>query len=60
MWGDKKELFVLIKPLPGSTLKNTVDALDEMTINDVTRYAILPPTDPIDSLVALRVNQKRK
>jgi biopolymer transport protein ExbD len=63
-WGldDKgqSQLFVMIKPLPGSTLKNTVDALDEMAINGVSRYAILAPSDPIDSLVALRVNQKRK
>ncbi len=58
---DKKdELFVMIKPLPGSKLKNTVDVLDEMTISGVKRYAILEPNDPIDSLVALRINQKRK
>ena len=58
---DKKdELFVMIKPLPGSKLKNTVDVLDEMTISDVKRYAILEANDPIDSLVALRVGQKRK
>ena len=31
-----------------------------MTINGVTRYAILEPTDPIDSLVALRIGQPRK
>jgi biopolymer transport protein ExbD len=58
---DKKdELFVMIKPLPGSTLKNTVDVLDEMTISGVKRYAILEANDPIDSLVALKVRQKRK
>jgi biopolymer transport protein ExbD len=58
---DKKdELFVMIKPLPSSKLKNTVDVLDEMTISGVKRYAILEPNDPIDSLVALRIHQKRK
>lgn len=59
-WGNKEELFVMIKPLPGSKLKNTVDVLDEMTINGVTKYAILPPRDQIDSLVAIQVGQKRK
>ncbi|HEX5112313.1 MAG TPA: biopolymer transporter ExbD [Saprospiraceae bacterium] len=59
-WGDKEQLFVMIKPLPGSTVKNIVDVLDEMTINDVKRYAILEPNDPIDSLIALRAGQKRK
>ncbi len=59
-WGDKNELFIMIKPLPSSTYRNIVDVLDEMTINDVKRYAILEANDPIDSLVALRAGQSRK
>jgi biopolymer transport protein ExbD len=59
-WGDKDQLFIMIKPLPGSNVKNIVDVLDEMTINDVKRYAILEPNDPIDSLIALKAGQKRK
>ena len=59
-WGNKDDLFVMIKPLPASTYRNIVDVLDEMTINDVKRYAILEPNDPIDSLIALRTGQSRK
>ena len=37
---DPKDLMVIIKPEKESVYKNTVDALDEMTINGVTRYTM--------------------
>jgi biopolymer transport protein ExbD len=59
-WGHKDTLFVMIKPLPKSKVKNTVDALDEMSINGVKRYAILAPDDPVDSVICLKIGQERK
>lgn len=60
MWTDTTNLFVMIKPLPGSKYKNIVDILDEMTINNVRTYAILKPDDPVDSLVCVKIGQSRK
>jgi hypothetical protein len=31
-----------------------------MTINNVKTYAILPPNDPVDSLVCVTIGQSRK
>ena len=38
-----KDLVVVIKPTDDATYKNTVDMLDEMTISDVRRYAMVDP-----------------
>ena len=40
-FNDSKGLLVLIKLSKDCNYKNTVDALDEMLINEVTRYMIL-------------------
>ena len=42
---DKSLLMVVIKPGRESSYKNSVDILDEMLINNVTRYAITKPAD---------------
>jgi biopolymer transport protein ExbD len=44
--GDKKscldkDLVIVIKPDEDATYKNTVDILDEMTISDIKRYAMV-------------------
>lgn len=59
-WGDPDLLFIMIKPLPSSSVKNIVDVLDEMTISEVKRYAIMEPNDPIDSLIAVITGQSRE
>lgn len=38
---NSKDFVVVIKPHDESTYKNTVDALDEMTINEVKTYALV-------------------
>jgi biopolymer transport protein ExbD len=38
---NPEDFVVVIKPTPDATYKNTVDILDEMTINEVKRYALV-------------------
>ena len=40
-----KDFVVIIKPDQDATYKNTVDILDEMTINDVKRFAMIKILD---------------
>ena len=42
---NPQDFVVVIKPGPEATYKNTVDILDEMTINDVKRYALMKIAD---------------
>ncbi len=38
------DLFIIIKPDKDASYKNAVDILDEMSINDISRYAMVDPT----------------
>lgn len=49
---DPEDFVVVIKPNKESTYKNTVDILDEMTINGVKRYALVDISAVEDQLIA--------
>lgn len=46
-----KDLVVVIKPNTEATYKNTVDMLDEMTINQVHRFALIDITEDENKLI---------
>jgi biopolymer transport protein ExbD len=46
-----KDLVIVIKRTDKATYKNTVDILDEMTINNIKRYAMVDPFDVEKSLI---------
>ncbi|RYY62330.1 MAG: biopolymer transporter ExbD [Chitinophagaceae bacterium] len=46
-----EDFVVVIKPMPDATYKNTVDILDEMTINNVKRFAMVKIADSEKELV---------
>ena len=45
------DLVVVIKPNEESNFKNTVDMLDEMTINGVKKYALVKISEPENMLI---------
>jgi hypothetical protein len=52
-----KDFVVVIKPNEEATYKNTVDILDEMTINNVKRFAIVDIT-PDENLLVKATEQR--
>jgi biopolymer transport protein ExbD len=53
---DPKDFVVVIKAHAEATYKNAVDALDEMTINDVKRYALVDIA-PVENQLIAATNQ---
>jgi biopolymer transport protein ExbD len=51
-------LVVVIKPTETCTYRNTVDVLDEMTINEIKRYALVDLTDEEREIVNLPLAKK--
>jgi biopolymer transport protein ExbD len=48
-----RDFVVVIKPNPESTYKNAIDMLDEMTINNVKRFAMIDITDNENEVVKM-------
>ena len=53
----KEDLVIVIKPGKESTYKDVVDMLDEMTINDIERYAMVDISEGEELLVKTSDNQ---
>lgn len=52
-----KDLVVVIKPNENATYKNTVDVLDEMTINNIKRFAIVDISDAEKQAITITEQQ---
>lgn len=53
-----RDFVVVIKPNEEATYKNTVDMLDEMTINNVKRFAMIKIADTENQLIKATEGQK--
>jgi biopolymer transport protein ExbD len=49
--GDDKKMVVMVKALPNSNLKNTIDILDELTINIVHTSAMMDLTKEEEAFI---------
>jgi biopolymer transport protein ExbD len=50
---DEKDIVIVIKPNKDCTFRDVVDALDEMTINDMKRFALVEISDVEAELIKL-------
>jgi biopolymer transport protein ExbD len=50
---NPEDLVMIIKPTENATYKNTVDILDEMTINAIKRYAMVDISSTENQLIQL-------
>ena len=50
----KDELMVAIKPLPSASYQDVMNALDEMLINDVKRYAVMDASKEEKAFVTMK------
>lgn len=50
---NPEDLVVIIKPTEHATYKNTVDMLDEMTINQIKRYAMVDISKVENDLITI-------
>ena len=53
-----RDFVVVIKPDQDATYRNTVDMLDEMTINNVKRYAMIDITPQEEEVVQKSLGTK--
>lgn len=56
---EDRDFMVVIKPDADATYKNTVDILDEMTINNVKRFAMVKISDTELALIKATENQPK-
>jgi biopolymer transport protein ExbD len=55
-----RDLVVVIKPNTDATYKNTVDILDEMTINNIRRFAIVDITEQEKQAIGITSQQNTR